>query len=118
MDEALDTIRRGAMTGIFPEGRVGRGELQRGRSGVTRLALAAGAPVVPVGIWGTQFRYPVEGLHWRRPWRPPLVLAFGEPISADGDVADAAQVRAFTKVVMDAIAEQLEIAQRVAASMR
>lgn len=115
---ALETIRRGAVTGIFPEGHVGHGELQRGRSGVTRLALAASSPVVPVGIWGTQDRYPVEGLHWRRPWRPPLVVVFGDPIPADGDVRNAAQVRAFTTVVMDAIAEQLAIARRVAATMR
>jgi 1-acyl-sn-glycerol-3-phosphate acyltransferase len=48
LDEALETIRRGAMTGLFPEGRVGEtGELQRGHSGVSRIALATGAPVVP-----------------------------------------------------------------------
>jgi 1-acyl-sn-glycerol-3-phosphate acyltransferase len=118
MNEALDTIRGGAMTGIFPEGRVSvDGELQRGRSGTSRLALATGAPVVPVGIWGTQVRWPKEGLTLRRPLRPALVLAFGEPIPAQGDLSNRADVRAYTKLVMDAIAEQREIAKRYAEAM-
>jgi 1-acyl-sn-glycerol-3-phosphate acyltransferase len=47
--------------GIVPEGRVhddpDRG-LQRIRSGLSRIAIPAGAPVVPVGIWGTQRVWP------------------------------------------------------------
>jgi len=119
LDEALETIRRGAMTGIFPEGRVGEtGELQRGHSGVSRIALATGAPVVPVGIWGTQVRWPQPGFTLRRPWRPTLVLSFGPPIPARGDVGDRASVRAFTKVVMEGIAVQLDQARALAEADR
>jgi 1-acyl-sn-glycerol-3-phosphate acyltransferase len=115
LDEALDTIRRGAMTGLFPEGRVGEtGELQRGHSGVSRIALATGAPVVPVGIWGTQARWPRPGFTLRRPWRPTLVLSFGPPIPAEGDVKSRADLRAFTKVVMEGIAVQLDLARALA----
>lgn len=119
LNEALDTIRAGAMTGIFPEGRVSEsGALQRGRSGVSRMALATDAPVVPVGIWGTQVRWPKEGFTLRRPWRPTIVLAFGPPIPAQGDLSNRADVRAFTKLVMDGIAEQRLIAKSYAEGAR
>lgn len=117
LDEAVRTIRAGAVTGIFPEGKVNpvfEGALQRGRSGVARIALAAEAPVVPVGIWGTQRRWPHPGLHLRRPWRPVVVLAFGEPITAEGDPASITDVQRITQRVMERIAEQVGEARRLA----
>lgn len=116
LDEAVRTIRAGAVTGIFPEGKVNpvpEGALQRGRSGVGRIALATEAPVVPVGIWGTQRRWPHQGLHFRRPWRPVVVLAFGEPIAAEGDPASITDVQGFTKLVMERIAERVGEARRL-----
>ena len=58
----------GAVAGIFPEGKVNpipTAACSVG-AGVGRIALATGAPVVPVGIWGTQDRWPMAGLHYRR----------------------------------------------------
>ncbi len=117
LDEAIRTVRSGALVGIFPEGRVNpRPEqgLQRGRSGVARIALATGAPVIPVGIWGTHLRYPKPGLHLRRPWRPPLAFAFGAPMWPTGDAESAEDAQAFTQDVMDRIEEQVERARRMA----
>jgi 1-acyl-sn-glycerol-3-phosphate acyltransferase len=114
LDEALATIRTGAFAGIFPEGKVNPGPdggLQRGRSGVGRIALATGAPVIPVGIWGTQDRWPHPGLHWRRPWRPTVALAYGEPIEPRGDPASAEDVQVFVDLVMTGIAKQVEQAR-------
>ncbi len=109
LEEAVRTIRAGALAGIFPEGRVGDGlELQRGRTGVARIALAAGAPVVPVGIHGTQSRWPRSGLHLRRPFRARVTLSFGEPIPPQGDLGVQEDVEAFTDAVMAAIARQVE----------
>jgi 1-acyl-sn-glycerol-3-phosphate acyltransferase len=114
LDEAIATIRGGAFAGIFPEGKVnpepGRG-LQRGRSGVGRIALATGAPVIPVGIWGTQDRWPQAGLHWRRPWRPIVAFAYGDPIQPEGDPASPADVLVFVDLVMTGIARQVEQAR-------
>jgi 1-acyl-sn-glycerol-3-phosphate acyltransferase len=47
----------GGLVGIFPEGkRSPDGRLHRGHTGVARLALDSGAPVLPVGMVGTDFR--------------------------------------------------------------
>jgi 1-acyl-sn-glycerol-3-phosphate acyltransferase len=112
LDQAIGTVRSGAVAGIFPEGRVGAdpdGALQRGHTGVGRIALAAGAPVVPVAIWGTHDRWPRAGLRRHRPWRTDVVVAFGTPVEPDGS-RDAVQL---TAAVMDAIGQTLGTARRL-----
>jgi 1-acyl-sn-glycerol-3-phosphate acyltransferase len=115
LETAITTVQAGALAGIFPEAFVNPGtELQPGKTGVARIALATGAPVVPVGIWGTQDRWPHEGLHWRRPWRPGLAVTFGEPIEPEGDPDSRKDVGLFLGRVMSAIAEQVEVARALA----
>jgi 1-acyl-sn-glycerol-3-phosphate acyltransferase len=84
------------------------------RTGVARIALAAGAPVIPVGIWGTQVRWPRTGLTFRRPFRPSVALAFGPPIQPKGDRSSLDDIQAFTARVMAAIAEQAAEARALA----
>jgi 1-acyl-sn-glycerol-3-phosphate acyltransferase len=108
LDEVVRTVRSGAIAGIFPEGRVnaepGEG-LQRGRTGVGRIALAAGAPVVPVAIWGTHDRWPRSGLRWGRPWRTKVAVVFGTPVfPGESNAAEltAAVMRAIETTLADA----------------
>lgn len=69
MDVVRDALREGRVVGIFPEGtRSPDGRLYRGRTGVARLALATGVPVIPVGV-----------RHTRPGWRR-AVVRFGEPL--------------------------------------
>jgi 1-acyl-sn-glycerol-3-phosphate acyltransferase len=50
----LRVLRRGELLGIYPEGtRSPDGRLYRGRTGVARMALEAGVPVLPVAMIGT-----------------------------------------------------------------
>jgi 1-acyl-sn-glycerol-3-phosphate acyltransferase len=117
LDVAIETIRGGALAGIFPEGTVNpepEAGLLRGRKGAARIALATDAPVVPVGIWGTQARWPKPGLHYRRPWRPVVAICYGEPIPPKGDAGSTADVQAFSDVITDAIAAQSERARELA----
>ena len=117
LDVAIETIRGGALAGIFPEGTVNpepETGLLRGRKGAARIALATDAPVVPVGIWGTQARWPKPGLHLRRPWRPAVAISYGEPIPPKGDAGSAADVQAFADVITDAVAAQAERARELA----
>jgi 1-acyl-sn-glycerol-3-phosphate acyltransferase len=117
LDDAVRAVRSGALAGIFPEGRVHPAPeegLQRGRTGVARIALASGSVVVPVGIWGTHRRYPQAGFHLRPPWRPVVALAFGPPLEPEGDPASVPDAQRFTERVMGAIAEQTGAARRIA----
>ncbi|MER7890924.1 lysophospholipid acyltransferase family protein [Micromonospora sp. NPDC094482] len=51
LDTQLQVLRAGGIAGIYPEGtRSPDGRLYRGKTGVARLALESGAPVVPVGM--------------------------------------------------------------------
>jgi 1-acyl-sn-glycerol-3-phosphate acyltransferase len=55
----LKVLRRGELLGIYPEGtRSPDGRLYRGRTGVARMALQAGCPVLPVAMIGTDKAQP------------------------------------------------------------
>lgn len=74
----LAVLGRGDVVGVFPEGSRGRGDVAAVHAGITFLALASGAPVVPVACLGTRppgagtGRLPMPG---RR-----LAVVFGAPI--------------------------------------
>jgi 1-acyl-sn-glycerol-3-phosphate acyltransferase len=60
LDAALPVLRSGKVLGIFPEGtRSPDGRLYRGRPGVAKLALDAGATLIPVGLVGTDRIQPI-----------------------------------------------------------
>jgi 1-acyl-sn-glycerol-3-phosphate acyltransferase len=57
----MGVLRAGGVFAIYPEGtRTRDGYLHRGHTGVARLALRSGAPVVPVGLVGTDEVQPVD----------------------------------------------------------
>ncbi len=116
LDEAIETIRRGALAAIAPEGAVNPnpGELQRIRSGIARIALPTGTPVIPVGIWGTHRRWSRSGRHWGSPLRPRLGMAFGEPIPPRGNVSEQEDVDAFLERVREGLERQLAEARTLA----
>jgi 1-acyl-sn-glycerol-3-phosphate acyltransferase len=106
LDTALEVLQRGTAFGIYPEGTRSRdGRLYRGRTGVAWLALQSGAPVVPVGLIGTDKVQPIGS---RFPRLHRVTVRFGTPIRPQ-DFADAGSPalarRRLTDAVMDAIAE-------------
>ena len=116
LEEVIATIRSGAVAAIAPEGTVNPapGELQRIRSGIARIALPTGAPVIPVGIWGTQRRWSRAGRHWGRPLRPRLGFAFGLAIEPSGDASVQDDIDAFVTRVREALERQLAEARSLA----
>jgi 1-acyl-sn-glycerol-3-phosphate acyltransferase len=117
LDEAITTIRKGALAAVAPEGRVnddGALTLQRLRRGLARIALPTGAPIVPVGVWGTQHKYPRGGWTTRRPWRPKLGLAFGPPLLPEGDAETPSDVDALTDRLRTHLERQVERARSLA----
>lgn len=110
-DAALDTAAKvlegGNLFGIFPEGtRTRDGYLHRGKTGAARLSVRTGAPVIPVGIRGTDLIQP-PGARAPRPGRR-WEIRFGEPIYPDryGDPEkDPTALRTMTDEIMFEIAE-------------
>jgi 1-acyl-sn-glycerol-3-phosphate acyltransferase len=119
LDEVVATIRRGAVAAIAPEGTVNPtpGTLQRIRSGIARIALPTGAPVIPVGIWGTHHRWPKAGRRWGRPFRPRLGLAFGPSIDPSGDASVQGDIDAFATRVREALECQQAEARSLAGDL-
>jgi 1-acyl-sn-glycerol-3-phosphate acyltransferase len=72
---AADLLRRGEVLGIFPQGTSKQLESRPFHRGAARLALATGAPIVPVRLVGTR--------GFPRPGRPPARVIVGEPISVE-----------------------------------
>ncbi|MGJ6981013.1 lysophospholipid acyltransferase family protein [Aestuariimicrobium soli] len=73
----MQTLADGGLVGIFPEGtRSSDGNLYKGRTGVARLALEAGVPVLPVGFVNTEFRKGLFGIPVMH--RPGVII--GKPI--------------------------------------
>jgi 1-acyl-sn-glycerol-3-phosphate acyltransferase len=82
---AAELARRGSAVVIYPEGARRRGRERRPRTGAARVALAAGVPLVPAAIRGT------DGWRKRRRWQ----VTFGAPVDlrdlAGLDVTEAAR---------------------------
>jgi 1-acyl-sn-glycerol-3-phosphate acyltransferase len=105
LELALGVLKNGGAFGIHPEGSRSRdGRLYRGHTGVAWLALASGAPVVPVAVIGTERVQPV-GARFPRPVKVIVhfgaALSFGETPGARPGPAR----RQATDEIMDAIAE-------------
>jgi 1-acyl-sn-glycerol-3-phosphate acyltransferase len=120
LDEAIATVRRGALAAIAPEGEVnadGAVTVRRIKRGVGRIAVPTGSPIVPVGIWGTQRRWPRSGLTFRAPWRPVVALSFGPPLLPSGGGGDDA-IDDVTTQLGDRLGAQLAKARALADARR
>lgn len=105
IEQAVAVVRRGKIVGMFPEGTRSRtGGLQRGKTGVARIAMAAQAPIVPVVVLNSE---PVlrDVLKFKK--RPRVTVRFGQPVAAEGDVNSSADVRRVTTTLMLAMADLL-----------
>jgi 1-acyl-sn-glycerol-3-phosphate acyltransferase len=79
--EACRVLEGGQALGIFPEGqRSERGPMGELRAGVARLAIATGAPIVPVTIGGAYRAWPKHRL---LPKPAKVVVRYHPPISLD-----------------------------------
>jgi 1-acyl-sn-glycerol-3-phosphate acyltransferase len=131
LEKAVLLLRSGQTVVIFPEGALSPtdGSVHRPHTGVARMALMAGVPVIPVGI----------SPEWRRIWRVdttvrgktevarwylhgPYTMTVGEPMCFAGDAermstsSDRAYVRSVSERIMQRIARlSHESAERVLA---
>lgn len=83
LETAAQLLNEGHFVGIYPEGtRTRDGLLHRGKSGVAQLSLMTGAPIIPVGITGTERTQPI-GARFPRPFGGRIRVRYGEPIEPD-----------------------------------
>jgi len=105
LDAALPILRDGHVLGIYPEGtRSPDGRLYRGRPGVAKLALDAPAPIIPIGIIGTERIQPIGTTVPRL--GPSMEIRIGEPLDLtpwQGGEVDSRGLRELTQKLMNAV---------------
>lgn len=104
MRHAVEHLRSGELVGIFPEATISRSfEVKECKTGAARIAAAAGVPLIPMALWGTQLLKTKD--HPSDLWGrgKTIAIAVGEPIEVTGEdpVAETALMRS-------AIADLLE----------
>jgi 1-acyl-sn-glycerol-3-phosphate acyltransferase len=81
---ALRALRKGEIVGIFPEGTISTSfEIKGLKSGAVRLAMAAGVPIIPTIVWGSQRIWTKKVKRNLRRNKFPITVAFGTPIYFD-----------------------------------
>jgi putative phosphoserine phosphatase/1-acylglycerol-3-phosphate O-acyltransferase len=110
LTSAIAALKGGEVVVVLPQGTIPRGDAffspkLEGKTGAARLAAATGAPVIPVGMWGTEKVWPRSARmpNMTNVLNPPQVrVRVGPPIK--GLTGDA---RADTVKIMKAISAQL-----------
>ena len=106
LNTGLKVLREGDLFGIYPEGtRSPDGRLYRGKTGVARLALESGAPVIPVAMIGTNIAQPIGK---RIPKMHRIGIVIGQPMDFSryrGMENDRFVLRSITDEILYAIME-------------
>ncbi len=104
LQAGMSVLEKGQLFGIYPEGtRSPDGKLYRGKTGVARLALESGAPVIPVAMIGTHKAQPIGQ---KIPSRTDIGIVIGEPLDFSRYRAlrkDRYALRAVTDEIMYAL---------------
>lgn len=102
LESAMGVLHDGGVFGIYPEGtRSPDGRLYKGRTGVARLALDSGAPVIAVAMIGTREAQPIGQL--KPNFFSPITIRFSKPVNVGRYAAkkdDALSPRRLTDDIM------------------
>ena len=105
LQAGIDRLRAGELFGIYPEGtRSPDGRMYRGKTGVARIALATGAPIIPVAMIGSNIAQPIGQVIPSTRHRVGIVV--GEPLDFSryrGLENDRFVLRSITDEVMYAL---------------
>lgn len=86
--EALKALRKGEIVGVFPEATISRTfELKEMKSGVIRLALDSGTPVIPTIVWGSQRIWTKRQKRDFGRNNFPITVAIGAPYMVNPDAS-------------------------------
>ncbi|MBO4208738.1 lysophospholipid acyltransferase family protein [Micromonospora echinofusca] len=110
LDTLVAALQAGGAVVIYPEGTITREPdlwPMRGKTGAARLALATGAPVVPLALWGPERMFDPRNNRWDpRPRRPVTVVA-GPPVDLSRWAGAAP-----TKATLDEMTEEIMLSLR------
>jgi len=99
----LKILAEGKCLGIYPEGtRSPDGRLYKGRTGIARLAIESGSPIIPVAMFNTEKIQPTGTVV---PKVMRVEMIFGEPMYFEGDSTDLLYLRDVTDKIMSTIQE-------------
>lgn len=99
----LQVLANNECLGIYPEGtRSPDGRLYKGRTGIARLAIESGAPVIPVAMFNTEKIQPTGKVV---PKILRVKMVFGEPMFFEGDSSDLLHLRDVTDQIMKKLQE-------------
>ena len=102
---AVEIVRNGKILGMFPEGTRSRdGQLQRGKTGTARIAIAAKVPVIPAAVQGSA---EIFSAYWKPGRRPVVTIRYGEPLYWKGVASGEDAAKEFTEQIMSSIAALL-----------
>ena len=97
IDRARGELKRGQILCIFAEGSISRtGDLLPFKRGLESIVRGLDAPIVPVhlgGLWESVYSFQGGRFFWKRPpcLRHPVVISFGDPMSASSAASDVRQ---------------------------
>jgi 1-acyl-sn-glycerol-3-phosphate acyltransferase len=102
LETGMRVLREGSLLGIYPEGtRSPDGRLHRGKTGVARMSLETGAPVIPAVVVGTDDAMPIGK---RIPkFGTRIQVRFGKPLDFsryEGMAGDRFVERSMTDEIM------------------
>lgn len=117
LDDAAVAAAAGSAILVYPEGRIGLDPglwPERGKTGTARLALACGAPVIPVAQWGSHEVLPylapkglLGGVARALVRRPRVRVHFGDPVTLTDLAGVPGAARRATDRIIDALTETL-----------
>ncbi len=86
LDQAVKRVGEGQLVGIFPEATVSRSfEIKNLKTGSVRIAEAAGAPLIPLIMWGSQRLITKDIDRDLGRSHIPVFVKVGEPVDTSGD---------------------------------
>ena len=107
LGDAEHALRAGECVAVFPEGTISLDlEPMPAKTGTARLALATGASVLPVGVWGTH-RVQTKGRAPTPRWGLPVSIVVGEALPPVDDVVRA--TRALDAALAGVVARAREL---------
>jgi 1-acyl-sn-glycerol-3-phosphate acyltransferase len=113
LEKGLEVLKSGSPLVVAPEGTRRRHPgMQQAKPGIAYLATKAKAPIVPVGLTGTEDWLPA----WKRFRRPHITMTIGQPFSLPAEAISRenrqTKLEEYTTLIMKRVAELLPPAYR------